>query len=140
METAKSQFKFFTPIQVSIKDINYGGHVGNDVYLSYYQEGRLAYFKQFGFSEMNIGGNGIILVKAELEYKAELFHQDLLKVYCRISEIKNSSFIMEYLIEKEPDIIASTGKTVLVSFDYQNRKITKVPDIFKEKVKSFEGL
>lgn len=136
----KEEFHFFHPVTVGIRDINYGGHVGNDVYLSYYQEGRLAYLKQFGFSEMNIGGNGMILVRSELEYSSELFHQDQIKVYCRIAELKNTSFVMEYLIEKQPEINASKGKTVLVSFDYETRKVTRLPEVFRQKVKEFEGL
>jgi acyl-CoA thioester hydrolase len=95
--------------------------------------------KELGFSELNIGqGNGIILVKAEVEYKAELFHGDNIKVYVRISEVKNTSFIMEYLIEKEPDIVAAKGKTVLVSFNYEGRSITRVPDKFREKVETYQ--
>lgn len=140
MENAKSKFHFFQPLSVTIKDINYGGHVGNDVILSYFQEGRLSYFKQFGYSEMNIGGNGIILVKAEVEYKAELFHQDKINIYCRVSAMKNTSFVLDYLIEKEPDIVACIGKTVLVSFNYQERKITRIPDEFRNKIQEFEGI
>ena len=85
-------FSFFLPYTVSIKDINYGGHVGNDVFLSYFQEARIAYLQHLGFSELNIGGNGLILVKAEVEYKAELFHKDPVKLFAGITEMKNSSF------------------------------------------------
>ncbi|HCL55706.1 MAG TPA: thioesterase [Spirochaetia bacterium] len=131
-------FSFFLPYTVSIKDINYGGHVGNDVFLSYFQEARIAYLQHLGFSELNIGGNGLILVKAEVEYKAELFHKDPVKLFAGITEMKNSSFIMDYLIVKEGEIIAATGKTVLVSFDYQERKVKKIPVDFRNRVKEFE--
>ncbi len=136
----KENFNFYYPLKVSIRDINYGGHVGNDAYLSYYQEGRIAYLKHLGFSELDMGGCGMILVKSELSYASELFHQDQLKVYCRISLLKNTSFVMDYLIEKQPDIVASYGSTVLVAFNYQERKVVKIPATFQEKVKNLEKM
>lgn len=136
----KMDFRFFHPLRVSIRDINYGGHVGNDVYLFYYQEGRLAYLKNLGFSELDIGGKSLILVRAEVDFKAELFHGDEIKIFCRISSFKNTSFVMEYLIEKEEAVTASTGQTVLVAFDYEQRKVSRIPEDFKEKVKAFENL
>jgi YbgC/YbaW family acyl-CoA thioester hydrolase len=131
-------FKFSHPITVAIKDINYGGHVGNDVYLSYFQDARIAYLKHLGFSEMNIGGCGMIMAKAEVEYKAELFHSDEILVFCKVSEIKNSSFIMEYQISKKDNTLAGLGKTVMVAFDYQNRKIVRVSEEFRAKVAAMQ--
>jgi YbgC/YbaW family acyl-CoA thioester hydrolase len=134
------EYKFKTEYTISIRDINYGGHVGNDVYLALFQEGRIRYLKNLGFSELNIGNScGIILVKAEIEFKKELFHGDKIEIKVKINKIKNTSFIMEYEIEKEGSTCA-TGNTVLVAYDYTEKKIKPVPNIFREKVSIFEGL
>ncbi|HOJ50715.1 MAG TPA: thioesterase family protein [Spirochaetota bacterium] len=132
------EFKFKTEYTISIKDINYGGHVGNDVYLALFQEARIRYLNNIGFSELNIGDNcGIILVKAEIDFKKELFYGEKIEIKAKISQIKNSSFIMDYSIEKDNNVCA-TGKTVLVSFNYTERKIKPVPDVFRRKVEEFE--
>ena len=134
------EYKFKTEYTISIRDINYGGHVGNDVYLALFQEGRIRYLKNLGFSELNIGNScGIILVKAEIEFKKELFHGDKIEIKVKINKIKNTSFIMEYEIEKEGSTCAR-GNTVLVAYDYTEKKIKPVPNIFREKVSIFEGL
>ncbi|PKL14045.1 MAG: thioesterase [Spirochaetae bacterium HGW-Spirochaetae-6] len=138
MSAHKDNFHYSLPYTVPIRDINYGGHVGNDVFLSYFHEARIGYLKNLGYSELNIEGLGIILAKIELDLKAEIFHGDSLHLFCRVAEIKNTSFIMEYLVEKSPDITASIGKTVLVMFDYAKREIRKVPQSFRDKVAAFE--
>ncbi len=139
-----TEFKFFIPSKVSIGNINYGGHVGNDVFLSYFQETRIGYLNHLGFSELNIGEScGLILIKAEVNFKAELFHKDELKLFSKVSKIKNTSFVMDYLIEKienEKKTIACTGQTVLAAFDYEQRQIRRVPDVFREKIAEIEYL
>ncbi|THB62471.1 MAG: acyl-CoA thioesterase [Spirochaetaceae bacterium] len=137
-EVGQDDYPYRKSMTVGIRDINYGGHVGNDVYLSYCQEGRLGYLKQLGFSEMDIGGCGIILIKSELEYRSELFHGDRIEVMCRVPELKNTSFVMEYAVIKEDGSNALNAKTVLVAFDYVNRKVTRVPEVFRQKVLGFE--
>lgn len=143
VDMQKEDFHFSQDVSVGIRDINYGGHVGNDVYLSYCQEARIAYLREGGLSEMDIGGSGIIMVRSTMEYRSELFHGDRLRVYCRVAELKNTSFVMEHLIEKLPSdggepILALTASTVLVAFDYQARKVVRVPDEFRAQVERIE--
>lgn len=54
-------FAFYTEITVSIRDINYGGHLGNDAVLGLAHEARLRYLKSLGFSELDIGGLGLTM-------------------------------------------------------------------------------
>jgi len=44
-----SQFIFSTVLTVRHNDINYGGHVGNDSFLSLMQEARIVFYRQLGF-------------------------------------------------------------------------------------------
>ena len=50
--------RFSIPLMVHIGDVNYGGHVGYQVYLSYFQEARIAYLKEFGCTESEFAGTG----------------------------------------------------------------------------------
>jgi acyl-CoA thioesterase FadM len=54
-------FSFSTNIPVRITDLNYGGHVGNDAFLSLLHEARMQFLQQFGYSEMNVEGVGLIM-------------------------------------------------------------------------------
>ena len=134
-------FKFNTEVDVRISDINYGGHLGNDRYLSLFQEARLQYLKQFGYSEISIGDDtSLIMSQAHINFKAEAFWGDRLKILVRISSIKVTRFIFDYLIldsQKGGRVIA-TGYTEMVGFDYQQRKVKRLPTEFLQVIKEYE--
>ncbi|WP_083552675.1 acyl-CoA thioesterase [Syntrophotalea acetylenivorans] len=133
-------FRFVMPYRVRISDINYGGHVSNAAVLSFFQDGRIGYLQQLGpFSEMDLGGCGIILPEANVQYKAEMFLGEELQIGVRIEELRRSSFIMGYRIERQGEVTAE-GTTALVAFDYQERKVRRLPGAFREAVAAFEKL
>jgi len=133
-------FKFVMPYQVRISDINYGNHVANSAVLNFFQDGRIEYLQHLGgFSELDIGGCGIILPEAQVKYQAEMFYADKLEVGVRIVALGRSSMTMEYRIEREQQVTAS-GVTTLIAFDYTLRKPRRLPGDFKQAVLNFEGL
>jgi YbgC/YbaW family acyl-CoA thioester hydrolase len=132
-------FKFSIPLKVQINDVNYGGHVGYQVYLSYFHEARIAYLKEFGCTELDIHGYGMIISEVNCKYKKELFHRDEIRVKCGIGQLKSKVFIMEYQIEKGDDICAM-GSTTNLCYDYQKKKVVKLPLKFVKTIKEYEGL
>lgn len=140
MSTSTStSYRFFMPYTVRVVDINYGGHVSNAAVLNFFQDARIAYLKQFGYSELDIGGCGIIMPEAHVRYLAEMFLGDELRIGVRISELRNSAFVMAYGIERGETVTAQ-GTTNLVAYDYQDRKPRRLPEPFREAVSFFEGL
>jgi YbgC/YbaW family acyl-CoA thioester hydrolase len=133
-------FRFTMPYRVRIADINYGGHVSNAAVLSFFQDARIGYLGTLGaFSEMDIGGCGLILPEAHVLYRAEMFLQDQLTIGVRVKELKNSSFIMDYRIERD-GVLTAEGNTALVAFDYGKRRPCRLPSGFRDAVLSFEPL
>ncbi len=133
-------FRFVMPYRVRISDINYGGHVSNAAVLSFFQDGRIGYLQEIGsFSEQDIGGCGIILPEANVQYKAEMFLGEELQIGVRIEELRRSSFIMSYRIERQGEVTVE-GTTALVAFDYQERKVRRLPEAFRQAVNAFEEL
>lgn len=125
-------FDFYLDYTVHISDINYGGHVANSAVLNFFQDARIAFLKYLGdFSEMDVGGCGLIQPEAYVKYKAEMFHNDALKIRVRVGEIKRSSFELCYVIERDGDITAE-GRTPLVCFDYARKKPCRMPQQFRE--------
>ena len=136
-----SMFKFSTEITVGIGDINYGGHLSNDKYLVIFQEARLRYLQRFGFSEMDIGDKtSLIMSEAQVKYRAEAFWNEKLRIFVRVTGLDKSRFTFEYMISKrgEKDVVVATGTTKMVAFDYQNRKVRRLPEIFVTKISEFE--
>jgi len=131
-------FNFFIPCTVRAADINYGGHVSNAVVLNYFQDARISYLQQVGgFSELDIGGRGIILSEAHLYFRAEMFLGDRLVIRAKVSELRHSVFVLDYRIERDGETTAE-GTTNLVTYDYQKRKPVRLPDEFRQAVAIFE--
>ncbi|MBW6509501.1 MAG: acyl-CoA thioesterase [Desulfuromonadales bacterium] len=122
---------FSFPYRVGIGDINYGGHVSNAAVLTIFQEARLAFLAELGpFSEIEIGGCGLIMPEAHAYYRQEMLHGDQLQIGVRVAALKRSAFTLEYRISRNGEVTAE-GTTVLVCFDYQQRKPCRMPLLFR---------
>lgn len=132
-------FKFSITLTVRVSDLNYGNHVGYQNYFSYFQEARIAYLAQFGYTELDIEGHGMIIGEANCKYKQELFLNDRICIACRIQEIKSKLFVMRYEITKDSTSCAE-GFTRNLCYDYQAKKVIRLPDAFVSKIQSFEQI
>lgn len=125
------QFHFSCEIPVRITDINYGGHAGNDAILSIIHEARMKFFNHFGYSEMQLGGAGIILSDVGIEFKSELFYGDVLVVYVTATEFGKVNFDVFYKLEKKShagNILVALAKTGIVCYNYEKKKIVPIPE------------
>jgi acyl-CoA thioester hydrolase len=128
-------FPFTTDIAVRITDLNYGGHVGNDTVLSIIHEARVRFLVSKGFSELNVDGAGLIMSDVAIQFKNELFYGDIIRISIAVGDFTKVSFEMYYLLET---LSESKGKTVAIAktgmlcYDYTRKKITAVPESFKQ--------
>ena len=130
-------FLFSTKISVRISDINYGGHVGNDSFLSILHEARLQFLHSLQYTEMNIENASIIMADSALQYKAEAFYGDQLTIEISIDNFTEISFEIYYKITKQKDsemIDVLFAKTGMVMYDYKDKKVISVPNKFREKI------
>jgi len=133
-------FRFALSYLVRVSDINYGGHVANSAVLSIMQDGRIGYLAMLGpYTELDLGGCGIILPEAHIFFRAEMFLHDSLEVGVRCQAIGRSSFQLEYRIERGGEVTAE-GATPVICFDYQTRKAVRIPQHFRESLAAFENL
>lgn len=136
MERVKIKFpeKIIYSIRMNIRvsDLNYGGHVGNDVFLSLAHEARLQYFQSKGFQNEKNGpdGTGIIIADAAIIYKKELFHGDEITIDLAIGSQGSYGFDLLYRISKEDAGIAALIKTGVLFYDYNIKKMKPIPEGF----------
>lgn len=131
-------FIFKTELQVRVNNVNYGGHVGNDSMLTLMQDARIIFYQKSGFkSELKFEGNvGHIISDALVLYQSESFLGDLLQIEIGVTDFSKYGFDMVYLVTnlttgKE----TARGKTGIVCFDYEKRKVAPIPAILLEKLK-----
>lgn len=127
------QFLFETSLTLQIRDINYGGHMSNDAVLSLAHEARLRFLKSADFSELDIGGLGLIMTDAAVMYRAEGHYGDPLQVSIALADANKYGCDILYLFRH-----AQSGKEIarvktgIVFFDYHAKKVSPMPDIFKK--------
>ncbi len=73
---------FETTLPITVADINYGGHLGNDRVLTLMHEARLRFLKSLGYAdEMSLDKNiALFVADSVVVYKAEAFHGDTLRI------------------------------------------------------------
>ena len=74
------KFPFSVSLPVRITDMNYGGHLGNDRYLTISHEARVKFLEWLGYTELDFSGPGLILANVAIDYKAEIKYGDNLVV------------------------------------------------------------
>ena len=121
---------FSTEVTIGISDINYGGHMGNDRFLTVMQEARLRWLGVHGYpNERDIAPPvGLIIVDSAVQYKAEVFHGEILRVSIASENISSRGFDLFYKLSKEGGEIAAIAKTGILCFDYEIKKISNIPD------------
>lgn len=128
-------FIFKTEIPISITDINYGGHLGNDSLLSIIHEARMRFLNHLNYSESNVEGVGIIMIDSAIQYKSEGFYGDVLLIEIAITEFTGIGCDFIYrIINKESKKEIALAKTGIVFFDYKKRKTAPVPSAFRTKI------
>lgn len=122
---------YSTHIPVKVTDLNYGNHVGNEVYLNYAQEARTQFLHHHGYSELNVAGAGLIMVNASIEYRREIHYPDMIQIDVRIGELKKRGFSFYHVLKSEQkNEIVAFIKNAFLFYDYQNKKVVYMPDEF----------
>jgi acyl-CoA thioesterase FadM len=125
------KFLFSTTIPVRITDLNYGGHVGNDTILSIIHEARIQFLRDFGYSEIDLGGIGLIMGDVAITFKQELFYGDQVQVQVAVSDLSRASFDIIYKLQKLKEgtpVDVAYAKTGMVCFDYQKKRVGQLPE------------
>jgi 4-hydroxybenzoyl-CoA thioesterase len=125
---------FSTELTVHVEHLNYGGHVGNDKFLSLAHEARIRFLEKLGGSELDFDGVGLIMTDAQVMYKAEVFRAEQLRVDMGVEELTKSRFELHYKITRlEDDKEVARIQTGMAFFDYTQRILGRAPQSFENK-------
>lgn len=139
----KRLFRHQTELKVRNYEVDWQGVVHNAVYLHYFEVGRIEYLNQLG-AKVDINSinheSKVVLARNEIDYRSSARFGDSIRVYSRVSAIKNSSFIFEGIIERvSTQEILAENVAVHVWLDPRTNSSTPVPNTFRKMVQEFEG-
>lgn len=133
-----SPFRFSTSLEVRWRDVDALGHVNNAVYLTYLEQGRIHYLCSLGLVSGGHDDIGMILAEITCTYHAPLSLGELVTVWLRVSELRNSSFIFEYRMEGEDGRLAATARSVQVCYDYRAERSIPIPENWRAGISAYE--
>lgn len=114
-------------LQVRFSDCDMLQHVNNAIYLNYFEEARIHYFRQLLGTDWDWQRNGILLRKNELEYLKPVYLHDPVEVHCYLKHIGEKSFTMSYEVKVNNEL-RTTGTSVLVCFDNTTGRSIPIPE------------
>lgn len=121
-------------MEVRFVDIDVMGHVNNAVYLNYFEQARMHFFKEKIGQDWDWVNHGILLARNEIDYASPALLNDQLNVRIWCSTIGNKSLEFSYevfALVNHQEIMRAKGKSILVCFDYQQKKTIPVPEIWR---------
>ncbi|MBY0345753.1 MAG: thioesterase family protein [Neisseriaceae bacterium] len=124
---AINQALFYAEIAVRTTDMNYGAHLANDKILTLAHEIRVAFLNQYGFTEKNVAGCGIIMTDAAVVYKSQAVAGDVLLVTLALNDENRYGFDLLYEFKQKNGRLVAQVKTGIVFFDYTQQKVTSIP-------------
>ncbi|MCP4163109.1 MAG: acyl-CoA thioesterase [Deltaproteobacteria bacterium] len=134
----KDIYEFSCIIEVRMGDINIGGHVGNSQMIAITHDARIKLFKELGLTELNLGDGktGTVVADISANFKAEVFLDDNVVVRSQIGEILKSGFRLFQCVECNGKT-AALIETGIVAFDFEERKGTALPEVFKKRLQDY---
>ena len=126
---------FSIKIKVRYCETDQMGLVHHGSYINYFEEARIAWISNLGFSYSEMEKSGIILPVSKINviYLRPAYFDDDLLVSVELAELPTSRLIFNYTIKKEEEVIV-TGTTVLAFLNKETKKPVKCPDYILEKV------
>ena len=127
-------------LQVRFSDCDPLGHVNNAKYLTYLEQARIILWRaQIGaLSRLRpdgTRGEGFILARAEIDFRAQAREGDELEVRLALGGFGRTSATYDYEIaDVATGTIVATAKTVQAWYDYDAGKPTPISDETKRKL------
>ena len=131
-------FRFVHAQEVTFRDLDVFGHVNNAVYLTYIENARIGYMREV------LGVESpedllVILAKVRIDFRSRASLGEVLEIGARVSRIGTKSFDVDHEVRGPDARLVAVASTTLVTFDYRGDTTMPVPDLWRERIKSFEA-
>ena len=139
-EERRNDYRHVLPLQIRFNDVDKFGHVNNTVYFQFYDTAKTDYIatvcKGVDWERL-----GIVVVKIEAEFVAQIKGNDHIAGRTRIVKIGNKSFHLEQdVIDSDTHEVKSRCLPVMVLYDLERQQTIPLPDEWRKAISDYEGL
>ena len=128
---------FVHRLDVRFRDCDPMGHANNAVYLTYLEQARFAHWREVwgvNFEQLPPGTPGVILARAEIDYRIPARYGDLLEIRIGLERIGRTSFTYVYEIVDQAGRRVADARSVQVMYDYASGVAVPISDALKAKL------
>jgi acyl-CoA thioester hydrolase len=139
IRTKLAGYRTITCLPVQWGDQDAFGHVNNVVYFRWFESARVDLLNAC-HSAVTMSGTGLgpILASVKCDYRRQLRFPDTVYIGSKITRSgRSSADIMHAVVSREQGEIVAEGVSVIVVFDYDTQRVTRIPDDLRQQ---FEAL
>jgi acyl-CoA thioester hydrolase len=131
-------FSFVYPLEVAFGDLDAFGHVNNAVYLTYLENARIGYMREVLGIE-SLEDLLVIVANVNIDFRSRASLGEVLEIGARVSRIGSKSFDLDHEVRGPDGRLVAAASTTLVTFDYRGDTTMSVPELWRERIESFEA-
>ncbi|MCH2490161.1 MAG: acyl-CoA thioesterase [Flavobacteriales bacterium] len=142
MKITKTQLTVSHPIRVRFNETDSLGIVWHGNYLSYFEEGREAFGRQYDLTYLDIQNKGfaVPIVESSLSHKKPLRYGDVATIETTFLDCKAAKLMFNYTIFNASKEVVCTGKTTQVFTRTSNGELALLVPQFLTQWKKKVGL
>lgn len=138
-----SDYHFYHPIEVRYGDLDPQGHVNNAKHLTYFEQARIHYMIELGLftKDQSFMQIGVIVADVHITYLEPIYFGQDIKVGVHAAKLGSKSMTWEQnIVDADTGRELARGEVIIVTYDYKDEKTIPVPQEWRERITSFEGL
>lgn len=132
--TPPGKFVYSIVIPIRWYDMDAFGHVNNSVYLTYFEQARISWWKTITPADTSFSEVGPVIINAECAFYKAIIFPETLTVKLYVGPPGRSSYDCFYQIysETQPDTLYAAGSTKVVWVDRKAERSLPLPDYMRQ--------
>lgn len=134
-------FPVVVEMPVAWGDMDSFQHVNNTVYLRWFEDARIAYFRAIGWEVRGTDGAvGPILARTSCVFRLPVQYPDTVLIGARCDPPERDRFTMHYrVVSRQHDAVAADGDGRIISFHYGFNQKVPLPDAVRAAMLELEA-
>lgn len=141
MEIPESRYEFHhrLPVQMRFTDIDVFGHVNNNVYLQYFDLGKLEYINASLGSLFDPREKALVVANINCDFYYPTVYGEEIEVVTRVDAIGAHSITLEQrVVATASQQVKCICRTVMVGYDVRQRSVMEIPADWHTRIGAYE--